>query len=191
MYLLSLRARNIAVTSEAMGNAVSVSYSLMEFESEYGIFPDATTAPLVKSTTATPLTLGSSSSNQLFRQLLATSLKSEKPFYAAIKGSRRPDDLFHDDAHALEPGECGFAYIAGLHSGMHPDTPVLVSPLIPGTTRFDPKPFRGKAIVLRLGISPGVEPIDSSGRIMIGGKDLFDPSQPWWRGKMPDIKWQE
>lgn len=74
---------------------------------------------------------------------------------------------------------------------MAPETPVIVSPLIPGTTRFDPRPFDGKAVVLRLDNSAKAETIDSSGRVMIGGMDIFDPGQPWWRGKTPDIKWQE
>ena len=74
---------------------------------------------------------------------------------------------------------------------MAPETPVIVSPLIPGTTRFDPRPFDGKAVVLRLDYSAKTETIDSSGRVMIGGMDIFDPRQPWWGGKTPDIKWQE
>ena len=121
-----------------MRNIRSLGLALYEFDREYARFPDASTAPLVKASSGTPLTLGHSSSNQLFRQLIATGLKSEKSFYARIDGSKRPDDLFHDDAHALAPGECGFAYIAGLDGSMAPETPVIVSPLIPGTTALIP-----------------------------------------------------
>ena len=183
--------RKAADRTSALNHIRSIGYTLYEFDSEYARYPDASTAPLVKAASGTPLTLGHSSSNQLFRQLIATGLKSEKPFYAAIAGSKRPDDLFHDDAHALAPGECSFAYIAGLDGSMAPETPVIVSPLIPGTTRFDPKPFGGKAVILRLDNSAKAETIDSSGRVMIGGMDIFDPRQPWWGGKTPDIKWQE
>lgn len=191
LVVLSLPQRKAADRTSALNNIRSVGCALYEFDSEYGRFPDASTAPLVKATTKTPLTLGHSSSNQLFRQLIAIGLKSEKPFYAAIAGFKKPDDRFLDDAHALAPGECGYAYIAGLDGSMAPETPVIVSPLIPGTTRFDPKPFGGKAVILRLDNSARSETIDSSGRVMSGGMDIFDPRQPCWGGKAPDIKWQE
>ena len=191
LVVLGLPQRKAADRTSALNHIRSIGFALYEFDSEYARFPDASTASLVKAVSGTPLTLGHSSSNQLFRQLIATGLKSEKPFYAAIAGSKKPDDLFHDDAHALAPGECGYAYIAGLDGSMAPETPVIVSPLIPGTTRFDPRPFDGKAVILRLDNSARAESIDSSGRVMIGGMDIFDPRQPWWGGKAPDIKWQE
>ena len=169
----------------------SIGVSLFEFDAEYGRFPDATTAAKVKADSKTPLTLGAATSNQIFRQFLAHGLKTERHFYAKIAGSKKPDDLFHDDAHALAPGECGFAYIAGLSSAVDPGTPIVVCPLIPGTTLFDPKPFGGKAIVLRVDNATTVFQIDPTGRVINGGKDLFDPSQSWWNGKAPDIKWQE
>ena len=27
------------------------------------------------------------------------------------------------------------------------------------------------------------------GRVIITGKDLFDPEQPFWKGDVPPIKW--
>jgi hypothetical protein len=63
--------------------------------------------------------------------------------------------------------------------------------LIPGTTQFDPKPFKGIAVILHADASVTKEPIDKTRRVMIGGKDIFDPSQPFWAGKVPDLKWQE
>ena len=120
--------RKAADRTKALGNIRQQGLPLFEFDAAFGRFPDASTASLVKAATGTPLTLGHSSSNQLFRQLIATGLKSEKPFYAAIAGSKKPDDLFHDDANALAPGECGYAYIAGLDGSMDPNTPVIVSP---------------------------------------------------------------
>lgn len=191
LYRFVVRQRTAAARTEALGNVRSIGLTLYEFDAEYGNFPDATTAADVKAATTTPLTLGTASSNQIFRQLIAYGLKSEKPFYAKIAGSRKPDDIFLDDAHALTAGECGFAYIAGLSALSDPSAPVMVAPLIPGTTFFDPKPFGGKAVVLRIDNSATAEPIDPSGRVMIRGKDIFDPSQPYWKGTPPDIKWQE
>jgi hypothetical protein len=34
-------------------------------------------------------------------------------------------------------------------------------------------------------------PVDKSGHVYLNGKDLFDPSQPFWGGKAPDVKWPE
>jgi hypothetical protein len=186
-----LKQSGAADRTRAMGNARQIMLPLFEFDAEYGSFPDSTTAAKIKADSKTALTLGGTTSNQIFRQLIAYGFKSEEPFYAKIPGSKKPDNLFHDDAHALAQGECGFAYIAGLSSAADPGTPIVVCPLIPGTTLFDPKPFAGKAIVLRVDHSVTAMQIDPSGRVMNGGKDLFDPSQPWWKGKAPDIKWQE
>lgn len=174
-----------------MSNLRYIGPALFQFEAKYGCFPDATTASKVKADTGTPLTLGSATSNQLFRQLLASGFNNEKAYHAKINGSRKPDNLFHDDAHALAPGECGYAYIAGFDSSCDPGTILVVCPLIPGTTLFDPKPFGGKAVILYADCSATVMNIDPSGRVMWRGKDIFDPSQPIWKGKAPDIKWQE
>lgn len=74
-----------------------------------------------------------------------------------------------------------------------------MTPVVPGTWKFDPKPFNGEAIILFLNSSgaglPGnsatVLPIDKNGDVLLNGMNLFDPRQPFWRGKAPDIKWPE
>ncbi|WP_367871712.1 hypothetical protein [Luteolibacter sp. Populi] len=189
---LVLRQRSNADMSEAMGNMRSVGMMLLEFDNEYGEFPNATTAADVKKATATTLTLGTWSSNQLFRQLLAGGGgKSEKPFWAKTAISpRKPDDIFNTDATALAPGECGFAYIVGQNT-FDLETPLLVAPLLPGKLAFDPKPFKGMAVVLQIDNSVRSYPIDKHGRVILNGLNLFDPRQPFWKGKTPDIKWPE
>ena len=175
---------------EAMSNVRQVGLNLFAFEEEYGRFPDATTIPAVQSVTGTTLALGTSSSNELFRQLLATVGKSERIYWARTATTRkRPDDVL--GAGALVPGECGFTYIAGLTSAGDPDTPVMMTPMIPGTWKFDPKIYGEKAIVFRLDSSATELPIDKNGDVILNGMNLFDPRQPFWRGKAPDIKYPE
>jgi type II secretory pathway pseudopilin PulG len=186
-----LKSRKASDRTEAINNIKQIGLALQEFDSTYGCFPDASTVARVKADTKTPLTLGTASSNQLFRQLIATGLNSEKPFYAKLKGARRSDDLFTDDAHALAPGECSFAYVAGLSSSMDPDTPVVMTPMIPGTTQFDTKIYAGKAVILKLDNSASAIPINSSGHAVLNHMNLFDPRQPFWHGKVPDLKWPE
>jgi len=175
-----------------MNNVRQVGLSLAEFDAEYGRFPDASTISAVKAKTGTSLTLDVTSSNKLFRQLLAHGLKSEKPFWAMTRNSpRKPDDIFNADNKALMPGECAFSYITGLSSKDDPATPIVMVPLLKGTTNFDRTQYRGKAIILFLDNSAKALPIDQYGRVAINGMDLFDPRQPFWKGKAPDIKWPE
>jgi len=190
LWLTITRNRRVADLTEASSNLRSLSFNLYSFDEEYGSFPDASTAVDVKDSTGTPLKLGDSSSNQLFRQLIATVGKSEKIFWAKTsRSSEKPDDNIDSNA-ALAPGECIYSYVAGLSSA-DTGTPVIMTPLIPGTTRFDPKPFGGKAVVFFVGDSILALPIEPDGRVLVNGRDLFDPAQPYWRGKTPDLKWPE
>ena len=177
--------------TEIMNNALQIRLLLSEFDSEYGCFPDASTISKVKESTGTALTLGDGSSNKLFRQLIAYGLKSEKPFWAKTKDTpKKPDNIFDSDRTALAPGECGFAYVAGLSSKDDPDTPVLLTPMLKGQTKFDRSQDKGKAVILFLD-SARVLPIEKDGRVLINGMDIFDPRQPFCKGKAPDIKWPE
>jgi len=184
-------SRKYADRTEAFSNIKEVHLALIDFDTDYGSFPNASTIPAVKAKTSTSLALGSSSSNELFRQLIASTAKTESIFWAKTSAtSHRPDgDL--TGIHALEKGECAFTYIAGLSSSSALDAPVAMVQVIPGTWEFDPKPFKGKAVVLRIDGSAKIETIDRNGHVMIGGMNIFDPRQPYWRGKTPDIKWPE
>ena len=176
--------------SEALSNIRQVGLCLFAFDEEYGRFPDPTTIPAVQVATGTTLALGNSSSNGLFRQLLATVIKSEKIFWTRTSTTpKRPNDLLGADA--LAPGECAFSYVAGLTSAGDPETPILMTPMIRGTWKFDPEPFGGKAIVYCLDCSATALPIDKNGDVILNGMNLFDPRQPFWRGKAPDIKYPE
>lgn len=186
-----MRSRRPADRTEAINNIKQVWLVLLEFDDEYGAYPDASTIPKVQATTGTTLTLGGGSSNELFRQLIAADIvKTEKIFWAkSAITPRKPNDILGTDA--LKKGECAFTYIAGLSSSSDPDAPLAMAPVIPGTWKFDPWPFEGKAVVLRIDGSVRAEAIDKHGHVMIGGMNLFDPHQPYWRGKAPDIKWPE
>lgn len=186
-----IKANKAASLSQAHSNLREVSLMLSSFEEEYGSFPNASTSVDVKETTGTPITLGDSSSNQLFRQLITTVGRSEFPFWAKTsRNSKKPDNIIDSDATAFAPGECIYSYITGLSSA-DTGTPVIMTPLIPGTTRFDPKPFGGKAVVFFIDEDIRVVPIEPDGRVLVNGRDLFDPAQPYWRGKTPDLKWPE
>ena len=193
---LMIRARKKADQTEAISNARQIGIALLEFETEYGAFPSAATQAQVSMNFPTSVVKGSvgADSNGFFKQLFVAGLtQSEAMFYAKVKGSRRPDGDISTNAKALEKGEVGFAYITGLTSKDDPNTPILLAPMIPGTTMFDPKAFKNSehAVVLRVDGSASSYKIHKDGRIYDKGIDLLSSKHRVWKGKKPDIRYPE
>lgn len=178
--------------TEAINNARQIGLALFVFESEYGSYPNDTTVDLItKKHPGHGHNLTSNSSNAAFRQLFAAKLlDNEAMFYAKIKNAKRPDGDF-SPRQALKKGECNFAYISGLSTAGNPSRPLALTPLIPGTTKFDPKPFDGKAIILRIDNSVSIYSIRKDGHIYDNGIDILSPEHPFWKGKAPDIRYPE
>lgn len=188
---LILRRPSRGVQTEAVNNARQIGLALFEFETEYGKFPDATTVAAVRGKTGTLIPLGTKFSNDFFRQLLASGITtSEQMFYAKTGDTRKPDGLMAG-SQALEKRECGFTYFLGATQSDTPSRPLVVAPMIPGTDRFDPKPFKGKAVILKLDNSVTSLPIDKNGHVIFLGRNLMDPHHPIWEGHAPVIAWPE
>lgn len=183
------RCRGCGISGET-NNARQLGMALFDFEDEYGRFPDDTTIADVKRKTGSSWMFGTSTSNEFLKQLIAAGItQSEGMFYVRYPGAKRPDNLIDTEARTLAPGECGFSYILGGSIKSDPARPLAVTRLIPGTHLFDRQCLQGKAVVLLAGCSVQSYPITRDGRVMIDGKDLFDPSQPFWRGIPPVVKW--
>ena len=178
--------------TEAVNNARQIGLALFEFENDYGTYPDSNTAVAVAAKTGSGLSLGTTSSNDFFRQLIVAYMpSSERMFYARIKGANHPDNVI-TGSDALKKGECGFTYLMPPPFEIHNfQRPLVVTPMIPGTDRFDPKPFGGDAILLRADNSAISVPIDKSGHVMIDGKNLMSTSHPIWEGHPPVIAWPD
>jgi len=179
--------------SQAVSNLRQVGLALFEFDSEYSSFPTEST--VAKVTAKHPdhgLDLSGKSSNAFFRQLFAAKLtQSEQMFYAQVAGTKRPDGDV-SAGKVLSPGEVVFGYVTGLSTNGNPARPVAFCPIIPGTDRFDPIPFDGKAVILRIDNSVASLNIDKDGHANIGGgKTLFDPDNALWEGKIPDVRYPE
>jgi len=182
-----------AITTEASGNLRSMGHALLEFQTEYGSFPDDSTAALLRSEHDADLPAKGQTSNDFLRQLFAAEMiHGETIFHAAIPGTHKPDNIYQN-GKALEKGECGFSYIVGLDDDVlekYPDCPIVLTPLIPGTTRFDPKPFNGQAIILRLDNSVAILPIQPNGEVLDPpGTPILSLNHPFWNGKTPQIAW--
>jgi hypothetical protein len=184
-------ARSNANLANASGNLRSLHWGLMSFDADYGRFPDASTAGDVKTSTSATSPLGSSTSNELLRQLVATHVRVESVFYAPSSVCpRKPDNRVGADA--LTKGECAFAYVAGLSSAVRADTPILMAPVLPASKRFERRwDMDRSAVILLLDGSVQILPVDSRGEVILNGMSILDPRQPFWGGKAPDIKWPE
>lgn len=182
---------------ETRGNMKSLAFALHQFDSDYGGFPNAESARLVVEQTDSKWRLGAGSANEIFRQLIASGIcDGEHLFYARIPGAHEPDNDDSVPEKALAKGEVGFSYILGPSPDSPAETPVVVTPLVPGTNRFDPKPFKGRALVMRVGDFSyddiDVLPINSHGEVIdSSGKHLLAADHPIWGGKAPVIVWPE
>lgn len=187
-----IRCPKKASQTEATSNARQIGLALMEFEDEYGSYPNEKTSKAVtENFPEHGLNLSGKSSNALFRQLFAAGLtQSEAMFYAEVNGTKKPDGDI-SPRELLKTGEVGFGYIAGLSSEGNPARPIAFCPIIPGTDRFDPKPFKGNAVILRVDNSVTSVNIDKNGHAMVEGKNILSPDHPIWNGQAPDIRYPE
>lgn len=197
IYLPVSNRRNEAYLNEARSNMRSMSCAMGEFDSAYGAFPNAETAKRVVEDTNSKLQVGAGSANAIFRQLIAAEITQSEPlFYARIPGTRKPDHDISRPEKTLAKAEVGYSYVLGLSSRSPAETPLVITPLVPGTKRFDPKPFKGRALVMRVGsVTNGnidVLPINSRGEVIdTSGKHLLDADNPLWEGMFPVIVWPE
>lgn len=192
---LVVRSRKKTDLVEAINNARQIGLALTEFETSYGSFPDALTAKEVQANTLAKLDLSGTSSNAAFRQLIAAEIAlAESMFYARCSARRRPDNDF-SPSRALEKGEVGYSYIAGIPARRPPDTPIVMTPLLPGKASFDTKNasrfLYGKAVLLRTDNSVISKAVPPSGTVHVDGKNLLDPSHRFWSGRKPDLRWPE
>lgn len=185
------RSRN-AHREETFRCMRSLSLALFGFEDEYGSYPNQNTAVIItKNDPSHGYDLSGNSSNAHFRQLFAAGItEAEMLFYAKIKNAIKPDgNLSHGEA--LKKGECGLAYISGLSSTDKPNTPIVLTPIIPGTNKFDPRPFNGKALVLSIDYAVSTYEIQKDGTIHDKDGNLLSPDHPIWNGKTPTIHYPE
>jgi len=172
---------------QALSNSRQVYTLLMQFEEDWGAFLSEQTAVRLQNAVgeARAFPLSGTSSNALLRQLIAGGyIRSEEIFHVPTAGGHPPDNRV-GGLNALAPGECGFAYVTGCSSARSPGRPMLLTPLIPGTRRFDPVHFKHKAVVVFLDGSSMALNINPAGHALHDGQDILDPAHPCWAGEPP------
>lgn len=185
-----MRQRKKADQTQATSNARQVGMALLEFNTEYNRYPDASTIESVQVRTGNTVT-GTGSANAFLRQLFAANLvESEEIFFAKASYTRTPDNIYNFEApgtDALGPGECGFAYImrdatTGQTDG-NAGRPILATPITLGANTFERDPFDSRAVVLRLDGSAVSINIDNTGNAILNGQPIFTggPQSVWGR----------
>jgi prepilin-type N-terminal cleavage/methylation domain-containing protein len=177
-----IKQRKKADQTEAISNARQIGLALLEFETEYGSFPDASTGATVKTNTETKLELSGNTSNDYFRQLIAADIaQAETMFYCKTAFSKKPDTVMNTSETALGKGEVGYGYImngdVAFSAAGSPSRPIIAAPLaFPfADATFDGDLYDGKAVILRMDNSATSVPIlkESKKAQLPGGKNLL------------------
>ncbi|WP_411826227.1 type II secretion system protein [Luteolibacter sp. AS25] len=196
-----IRQRKKADQTEAVNNARQIGLAMLEFETEYGSFPDSDTLEELDETFTSPDVQGEagSDSNGYFKQLFQAGItQSEEMFYVKTPYSKKPDGDIDGD-EALTDGEVGFGYIMDGDSGMsiagNPARALVATPLNEDGGDFDGDPFDKKAVILRMdnsvtSVNIRVSSGDDSneGPAILGGEELLDSSNPIWGGDDPQMQ---
>ena len=187
------RGKRLRAKYEAINNARQIGFALFEFEREYGRFPDAKTAAMLREKGKTGWKLEGNTSNDWFRQLIASGhVKDERIFYSKTAYTEKPDGKVSPIERALAAGEVGFGYLMNGDSAFstegNPARPIAVAPLaFDGKTvssrTFDVGIFDHKAVVLRVDNSVQSVPIlkKTKEAMLGGGKTLLEtgPDAIW------------
>jgi len=140
------QAKKAAATT-AVSNAKQIFYLLVEFDGDFNQFPgkDITDVDLAKYASGT-------NSNEIFKMFFEGGYTTSEEIFFAKGGADKkgtPDNVI-TEAKLLVAGECGFAYISNMSTSDNSGRPVLMAPMPKTKQTFDPDPYDGKAIVLRI-----------------------------------------
>ena len=189
LYRVNRRSRSYRLT-QAISNSKQIYLVLMDFEADYGYFPDDHTA--LKDPALSGFT-GIYSNDYLGQLIAGGYTRSEEIFYALDKRhrARKPDDVIAPVSRILEKNECGFSYVLveekgkrrGLNTKDNGGIPILVAPMVNQWGACEKTSYDNKAVYLRVDGSARSERLRSSdGKIKLGGgTTLFDtgPSTVW------------
>ena len=176
------QTKKVAMT-KVTGNAKSFFYLMVEFDGDYGQFPNDQTAEGDAKLNG----YTGQYSNDYFGQFIAGGYtSSEEIFYAKgndVWGSK-PDNVISPKEEILKEGECGFAYNKGYSTNFNSAAPLIMAPMYGDGFKFDPYIFDNKAVVLRIdGSVKQLRLNDDRHAIVSGSQTLFEAG--------PDTVWGE
>jgi len=142
-----MKQQKKAAATTAVSNAKQVFMLMVEFDQDFGAFPNDDTAD-----SDDDLTGYTGDSNDYLGQFIAGGYTQSEEIFFAKAGSDtagKPDNNISTKNETLEAGECGFAYTLNLSTSNNTGLPILMAPMAT-TTTFKPDPYDGKAVVLRI-----------------------------------------
>lgn len=173
----------------ATSNSKQVYITLLDFEADYGHFPDDASAAKAAALNGF---VGSYSNDYLGQLIAGGYTKSEEIFYAKDQRfKKRYDDVISPPLRILEKHECGFSYVMveengkrrGLTTEDNGGIPVLVAPLVNEWGSCEKISYNMRGVYLRVDGSARQERLSPSDqKIKLGGgKTLFDtgPDTVW------------
>ena len=181
---LIIRSHKKMEMTQAISNSKQIYLVLLDFENDYGNFPDDETEANYEDLDA----FRGPHSNDYLGQLIAGGYtKSEEIFYAFDKRyTTKPDDVISPREEILQKGECGFGYIRveekiegkslvrGLSTDDNGGLPILIAPIVDVDGRVEPLSYKGRGVYLRVDGSARSERLDSYNKIRVGPQTLFD-----------------
>ena len=195
-----IRQRKKADQTEAVSNSRQIGIAMLEFEVEYGSFPDADTLEQLDEIFDDPDVQGEAGndSNGYFKQLMQAGItQSEQMFFAKTGFTVKPDGDISSDEEALSEGEVGFGYILngdqGLSSAGNPARVITATPLNENGDAFVGDPFDNKAVLLKIDNSVSSANIritdddNNEGDAIVGGDSILDSSNAVWGSVDPEI----
>lgn len=179
-----IRSHRDSDLTSATFNARSIGLAMWTFETEYGRFPDDSTAPKIREQHHCSHALAGRYSNDYLRQLLAAgAADSETIFHSLTSYTQKPDNRFDKPRNALAAGEVGFGYVMTTGGSVDPQgspgrvlacTPLAYRNGDVSTQRFDASIHDGWAIILKLDnsvISTAIH--EETGEVLLGNKPLL------------------
>lgn len=200
-YPFVIRSHRNPELVNAQNNMRQLGMALIQFDNEYGSFPDAATARKMSRNANVPWKLEGNFSNDYFRQLVASGkLSDELVYYTKTAFTREPDRRIEPPEKALAAGEVGFGYLmngrTAFNTKGNPSRPIACAPLefedgSVSYQSFDQTIYDGFAMLLRIDCSVQrikIEP--TTGQAMLGSnKTLLEsgPDTVWGEGVTPLI----
>ncbi len=174
-----------AECTKATINAKQIGIVLLNFEREYGSFPDDESE---KNLDPEAVLSTAGGSNRYLSQLFAAGfIDQEKPFYCKTAFTREPDNK-RASGKLLEAGEVGFSYVMrapgeGLSNAVNSSLPLLISAASGNNDgKFDHTVYNSKAAVLAIDMSVTQPRVNDDGEIVLmKGERLMNTGAdtPW------------
>jgi hypothetical protein len=171
--------------TRSISNSKQIYLGLLDFEADFGHFPDDATALSKPSLSSFR---GSYSNDYLGQLIEAGYIKDERLFFAHDKRyKKRPDGVISPSSRILEINECGFSYVMveengkrrALSTSDNGGIPILIAPLLNQWGSCEETSYDRRGVYLRVDGSARSERLNASDqKIKIGGGKMLLETGP-------------